>query len=104
MARRRSRGGRQLGNPTSRVQPRGLDDQPNLRRSTSLGRSIAYFVPSYALAILGYLALNIVAARILGPGSFGYYAVLMSVTSLVGQFSLLGVHRAGLREAARAED
>ena len=79
-------------------------DGPAPRRSTSLGRSLAYFVPSYALAILGYLALNVIAARVLGPGSFGYYAVLASVTTLVGQFSLLGVHRSGLREAARADD
>jgi O-antigen/teichoic acid export membrane protein len=45
-----------------------------------------------------------VAARMLGPSTFGYYAVLLTVTTFIGQFSLLGVHRAGLREAARAED
>jgi O-antigen/teichoic acid export membrane protein len=73
-------------------------------KPTSLMRSLVYFVPSYALAILGYLALNIVAARMLGAASFGYYVVLVTVTTFIGQFSLLGVHRAGLREAARADD
>jgi O-antigen/teichoic acid export membrane protein len=67
-------------------------------------RSLAYFVPSYALAIVGYLALNVVAARMLGTASFGYYAVLLTVATFIGQFSLFGVHRAGLREAARADD
>ena len=91
-----------MGRKTS--QPSMPGDGPAARRPTTLARSLAYFVPSYALAILGYLALNVIAARVLGPGSFGYYAVLVSVTTLVGQFSLLGVHRSGLREAARADD
>src|SRR4051812_41162500 len=100
----RLRGRPHLGSPASRVQPAGVGSGPTPRRSTSLGRSLAYFVPSYALAMLGYLALNVIAGRMLGAASFGYYAVLASVTTLVGQFSLLGIHRAGLREAARADD
>lgn len=89
-----------VGSETS--QPSG--DAPVPRRPTSLGRSLAWFVPSYGLAILGYLGLNVIAARVLGSGSFGYYAVLVTVATLLGQVSLLGVHRAGLREAARADD
>ena len=33
-------------------------------RDVSLFRSLSYFVPSYFLAIVGYLAVNVVAARI----------------------------------------
>jgi O-antigen/teichoic acid export membrane protein len=81
--------------------PSGTAHRP---KPASLIKSLAYFVPSYFLAIVGYLALNVVAARMLGRSSFGYYAVLVTVTTFIGQFSLLGVHRAGLREAARAND
>jgi O-antigen/teichoic acid export membrane protein len=70
----------------------------------SLLRALIYFVPSYALAIVGYLAVNVVAARMLGPSGFGYLVVLLTVAGLVAQLALLGIHRAGLREAARAED
>lgn len=70
----------------------------------SLVRSLVYFVPSYALAIVGYLAVNVIAARMLGTSGFGYLVVLMTVAGLVAQLALLGIHRAGLREAARAED
>jgi O-antigen/teichoic acid export membrane protein len=70
----------------------------------SLVRSLAYFAPSYVLAIVGYLAVNVVAARMLGPSGFGYLVVLLTVIGLVAQVALLGLHRAGLREAARAED
>jgi O-antigen/teichoic acid export membrane protein len=69
----------------------------------SLFRSLMYFVPSYFLAIGGYLALNVVAARILGTADFGYFVALVAATMLIGQFSLLGVHRSGLREAAHAD-
>ncbi len=77
---------------------------PTRPRPVSLVRSLAYFVPSYALAIVGYLGVTVVAARMLGPSGFGYLVVLMTVTGLVAQVALLGLHRAGLREAARAED
>lgn len=70
----------------------------------SLVRSLVYFVPSYAVAVAGYLAVNVVAARVLGPAGFGYLVVLMTVTGLVAQLGLMGIHRAGLRETARAED
>jgi O-antigen/teichoic acid export membrane protein len=70
----------------------------------SLMRSLGSFIPSYALALVGYLALSVVAARVLGRDDFGYFVILLTGTSLVGQFSLLGVHRSGLREAAKADD
>ena len=56
-----------------------------------------------SMAILGYLALNAVAARLLGPAGFASFVVLLTLTTLVGQLGLLGVHRSGVREAARAE-
>lgn len=77
-----------------------VDKRP---RPVSLRRSLGYFAPSYFMAIVGYLAVNAVAARMLGPSTFAYYVVLTTATTLVGQFGLLGVHRSGLREAARAD-
>ncbi len=70
----------------------------------SLLRALFYFVPSYAVAIVGYLAVNVIAARMLGPSGFGYLVVLLTVAGLVAQLALLGLHRAGLREASRADD
>ncbi|HEX6150514.1 lipopolysaccharide biosynthesis protein [Nocardioides sp.] len=81
-------------NPTLRVRPSPV----------SLIRALIYFVPSYAVAIVGYLAVNVIAARMLGPSGFGYLVVLLTVAGLVAQLALLGLHRAGLREASRAED
>jgi len=71
-------------------------------RPMSLFRSLFYFVQSYFLAILGYLAVNVIAARILGTSDFGYFVALVTAASFVGQFGLLGVHRSGLREASHA--
>ena len=73
-------------------------------KSLSLFGSLLYFVPSYFLGIGGYLALSVVAARILGTADFGYFAVVLTTSILVGQLSLVGVHRSGLREAARTDD
>ncbi|MEZ5092070.1 lipopolysaccharide biosynthesis protein [Nocardioides sp.] len=72
-------------------------------RSVSLVRSLTYFVPSYGVAIGGYLAYSVVAGRALGTAGFGYLMVILNVTALVGQLALLGVHRSGLREAASAD-
>ena len=71
------------------------------RAETSLSHSIVWFAGSYAVAVLGYLALNAVAARWLGTSDFGYFVVVLTVTGLVAQIGLVGVHRSGLREAAR---
>jgi O-antigen/teichoic acid export membrane protein len=70
----------------------------------SLLGSVVHFVPSYLVAIAGYFGLNVFAARLLGTGNFGYFAVVLTVTTLTGQQGLLGVHRAGLREASISED
>ncbi len=70
------------------------------RSPLSLGGAIVWFAASYGGAILGYLAINAFAARLLGT-SFGYFVVAVTVSTLVGQLGLMGVHRGGLREAAR---
>lgn len=62
------------------------------------------FVVSYGVAIAGYFGLNVVSARFLGTSDFGYFVVVLTVTTLIGQQGLVGLHRAGLREAARTDD
>lgn len=64
---------------------------------------MVWFVVSYSMAILGYLVLNGAASRLLGPHDFGYFVVAITATTLLGQIGLLGVHRSGLREAARMD-
>jgi len=70
-------------------------------RRTSLARSLAWFAGPYGVAIVGYLLLNAAAARFLGRDDLGAFVVAMTAASLVGQIGLFGVHRSGLREAAR---
>jgi O-antigen/teichoic acid export membrane protein len=76
-----------------------------LRRRTdgSLGNAIIWFGASYAATICGYLGLNAVAGRWLGPADFGQFVVVLTATGLLGQLGLVGVHRSGLRGAARLE-
>ena len=62
---------------------------------------MVWFLGSYVVAVLGYLALNAVAGRWLGTSDFGYLVVVLTVTGLLAQIGLVGVHRSGLREAAR---
>lgn len=62
---------------------------------------MVWFVASYVVAVLGYLALNAIAGRWLGTSDFGYFVVVLTVTGLLAQIGLVGVHRSGLREAAR---
>lgn len=69
----------------------------------SLFRSLFYFVQSYVLTIFGYLAVSVLAARLLGTSDFGHYVALVTAANIVGQAALLGVHRSGLREAAQAD-
>ncbi len=69
----------------------------------SLMGALAYFAPSYAVSIGANVVLNAAAARALGVADYGYFVLAFTATVLVGQFSLLGVHRSGLREAARAD-
>jgi uncharacterized membrane protein YfcA len=66
----------------------------------SLRGSIGWFALSYAGAILGYLAVNAFAARLLDD-EFGYFVIAVTASTLLGQLGLIGVHRGGLREAAR---
>ncbi len=70
------------------------------RRRLTLDGAILWFAVSYGLTIIGYLVINAVAARMLGTG-FGYFVIAMTVSTLLGQLGLVGVHRGGLREAAR---
>ncbi|MGB5934928.1 MAG: lipopolysaccharide biosynthesis protein [Ornithinimicrobium sp.] len=69
----------------------------------SLGGSISWFGLSYLLSIMGFLALNALAARTLGTEDFGRFVVIYTVSLVAGQVGLLGVHRAGVREVARLE-
>ncbi len=71
------------------------------RGRLSLGGAIVWFTISYGGAILGYLAINAFAARLLGTDGFGYFVIAVTVSTLLGQLGLMGVHRGGLREAAR---
>lgn len=69
----------------------------------SLRGAMVWFALSYGVAILGYLALNAAASRLLGSGDFGYFVIAITATTLISQVGLLGVHRSGLREAARLD-
>lgn len=62
---------------------------------------MGWFAASYAVAMLGYLGFTAVAGRWLGPGDFGLFMTALSVTVLLGQVGIVGVHRSGLREASR---
>lgn len=66
----------------------------------SLRGSVGWFALAYAGAIAGYLAVNAFAARLLDD-EFGYFVIAVTVSTLLGQLGLIGVHRGGLREAAR---
>ena len=72
------------------------------RGRLSLRAAIVWFAFSYGGAILGYLAVNAFAGRLLGD-RFGYFVIAMTVSTLLGQLGLIGVHRGGLREAARLQ-
>lgn len=69
----------------------------------SLGRAIVWFGAAYGVAIGGYLVLNAAAGRMLGPDSFGYFVAALTLTTVMGQIGLVGVHRSGLREASRLQ-
>ena len=69
----------------------------------SLGRAVVWFAIGYTAAIAGYLGLSAAAGRLLGPESFGYFVIALTLAMVAGQIGLMGVHRSGLREAARLE-
>lgn len=70
----------------------------------SLTRSLRWFAASYGIALLGYLLLSAAVSRLVGADEFGTYLVIVTATTLIGQIGLLGVHRGGLREAARLSE
>lgn len=69
----------------------------------SVWGAMVWFATSYAVAMIGYLVVNAAASRLLGRTDFGYFVIALTATTLIGQIGLLGVHRSGLREAARLE-
>lgn len=74
------------------------------RPKLSVSGALAWFVGSYGIALIGYLAVNAIAGRFLGPGLFGYFVLALTTAAIVGQLALIGVHRSGLREAAKLGD
>lgn len=74
------------------------------RPRLSIGGALGWFVASYGVALLGYLAVNAIAGRFLGRDQFGYFVLAMTTAVVVGQLALIGVHRSGLREAAKLLD
>jgi O-antigen/teichoic acid export membrane protein len=76
---------------------------PETSRRSSLSGAIVWFGASYGVALIGYLGINAIASRLLGPGEFGYFVIAVSLTTVIGQMGLIGTHRAGLRDAARLE-
>jgi O-antigen/teichoic acid export membrane protein len=73
------------------------------RGTMTLGRAVIWFAAAYLAAIAGYLGLSAAAGRLLGPDSFGYFVIALTLAMVAGQVGLIGVHRSGLREAARLE-
>lgn len=69
-------------------------------RRDSLLQSTGWFGVSYAVALLGYVGIMASSSRMLGAQDFGTFLVVLTVTGLLGQLGLAGVHRSGLREAA----
>lgn len=74
------------------------------RQSLAISGALLWFCVSYLGAMLGYLAVNAIAGRWLGPEQFGVFVAATVATGLIGQIGLVGSHRAGLREAARLRD
>lgn len=72
-------------------------------KKLSVAGATIWFAFCYGGAILGYLVINGVAARLLVE-DFGQFVIAVTVTSLLGQMALMGAHRGGLREAARLID
>jgi O-antigen/teichoic acid export membrane protein len=74
------------------------------REHLSIGGALGWFVASYGVALVGYLAVNAIAGRFLGRDLFGYFVLAMTTAAIAGQLALVGVHRSGLREAAKLRD
>ncbi len=68
----------------------------------SLVAAAVWFGLSYGGAVLGYLAVNAFAARLL-QDEFGYFVLAVTASTVLGQLGLFGAHRGGLRAAARLD-
>lgn len=73
------------------------------RQRSSLLGALGWFAASYGFAVVGSLGVNAIASRWLGVDGFGYFIIATTVSVGIGQLALLGVHRAGLRDAATME-
>jgi O-antigen/teichoic acid export membrane protein len=85
----------------SRIAPVQPNGRHRRQRYVTVLSALVWFAISYGVAIGGYLLLNASASRLLSPSLFGYFVVAMTASTVAGQIGLMGVHRAGLREAAR---
>lgn len=72
-------------------------------RQQSLWQSLLWFSGPFGIGLIGFFALNATGARGLGAG-FGDFVAVTAAALVMGQLSLCGVHRSGLREAARITD
>jgi O-antigen/teichoic acid export membrane protein len=63
-----------------------------------LSTAMAWFAASYLAALVGYLAVQAVAGRMLGEAGFGHFTLVMTTVAILGQIGLVGAHRVGLRE------
>ena len=66
----------------------------------SVGLAARWVAASYVLGMLAMLAVNAFAARLVGD-DFGYFIACVTVSAALAQLGLMGVHRGGLRDAAR---
>lgn len=66
----------------------------------SVGLAARWVAASYVLGMLAMLAVNAFAARLVGD-DFGYFIACVPVSAALAQLGLMGVHRGGLRDAAR---
>ncbi|MBA2445394.1 MAG: hypothetical protein H0V49_08700 [Nocardioidaceae bacterium] len=67
-----------------------------------IGAAASWVIFWYAAALLGYLAVNAMAARLLAD-SFAQFILAITVSTMLGQLGLMGVHRGGMRQAARLD-
>jgi len=82
----------------------GAESEPPGGRFVRLhiGAAASWVILSYAAALLRYLAVNAMAARLLAD-SFAQFILAITVSTMLGQLGLMGVHRGGMRQAARLD-
>src|SRR5690606_6992935 len=85
----------------ARIAPVRPNGRHRRQRYVSVLSALVWFALSYGVAIGGHLLLNASPCRLLSPALFRYFGVARTTSTVVGQLGLMGVHRAGLREAAR---